>query len=828
MSTLGQAKYGIYTHLAQFQTHCWKHWDISVPLSIFEKKEAESRRERERLNAQVTGWWGPAKGVPLMVFILTKIPIPNVENTNRSHLPVFMKKLQESLQAKMRHLLRSIRLIPIPSDNNASHNNLEFKSLFCLPQDQFPFLHMIPEIPSTLRSDDQEQQYSFEDPSQLDIDTYLSKIDYFADTITQSDTINQLQDSSITTVKSNGKRNNKIQVANMLEDYGNKLLCQFISHWIKTAKSRNPMHLQVLSQASNRRHEVKQTNVPLPTALQFFSALVPLLSLIYGHRYGDDAKHDDFRKQIMTDNRSTKGMVQQIEVILRKKIKNTVEVERVFSRSHSQAIMQKCIDAYIQDSPPYYTQQYHLLKSQNVLRLYNSLSRGPSALEFATRLERECEIIWKQGRQSCEAISLTGKVCRLKDGHDKVEESKDEEDDNHKTVTRDDRLLITDTKAHSSGYSFNHACTCGRSRKIREDPFDIEVANYWFYEKFACCLADEHKAIDLDASTFGIQQQLVYNEDTLPHSDAVLLYIGPASAYRNTVGLERYEGYTENTNYLLPWNLTTVSELEAKAAKSEPSITNKEVTEQKRNTTASKNEWPALGKNVEVPISKPPVTATAVSMESFPSLHTTKTAPIVPNLKSIATTTPSKSSKDERRKERRRRDGKRSYRLEGQIRGFLGAEYECPQGHRFLSCGDGRVCKLGHKGHPKGHGNHFIHQDLPLYALCPCNFADYGHNKMNPDKLAQLQRFYVVTPDANVEITMKPNIKIKLPDTDESVDYDLGIDAPLILPRNGIYVLRLPFIYRDIKTNQALPLEMDIEKRMKNAYIEKGCFEVHF
>jgi hypothetical protein len=148
LATLGQAKHGIHTHLAQFQTYCWKHWDVAAPFSIFEKKEADSRRERERLNAHLTGWWGPAKGVPLMVFILAnvstakglvvvlllmsdfvciQISIPNVENTNRSQLPVFMKKLQESLQAKMKFILRSIQLIPAASDNNAAHSNLEFR-----------------------------------------------------------------------------------------------------------------------------------------------------------------------------------------------------------------------------------------------------------------------------------------------------------------------------------------------------------------------------------------------------------------------------------------------------------------------------------------------------------------------------------------------------------------------------------------------------------------------------------------------------------------------------------------------------------------------------
>ncbi|SAL96989.1 hypothetical protein [Absidia glauca] len=828
LATLGQAKHGIHTHLAQFQTYCWKHWDVAAPFSIFEKKEADSRRERERLNAHLTGWWGPAKGVPLMVFILANISIPNVENTNRSQLPVFMKKLQESLQAKMKFILRSIQLIPAASDNNVAHSNLEFRSLFCLPNDQYPFIHLMPNIPATLQPGDEDQALFGDIPP--DINAFLSKIDSFASTM---DFLSSAVPEPTHPVEKQTTKDstNKRQVALMLEGYGGKILHQFTNHWIKVAKTRNPMHVQVIAQHSNRRQETKLTNVPLPTALHFYSALVPLLSLIYGLRYGE-SDNDDFKKQIMADHKSTRGMVQQIEVILRKKIKHTVEIEKVFSRSHSQSIMQKCLDAYLQDSPPYYPQQYHLLKSGNVLRLYNSLSRGPSAAEYGVRLQNECESVWKHGRQSCEVSSLTGKVCRLKIGHDKA----DEEKEDTTRTKRDNRALDLDTERHNSGYSFTQACSCGRSRRSREDPFDIKVVNHLFYEQFSCCLMDDHKAIDLAASTFGDQQHLVYEQE-LPHGDTSLLYLGPASTYRNTVGLERYEGYTDNTNYLLPWNLTTISELEALVAKRGQNDSTPVTQKQQEPLPTPKTEWPALGENTAVSSAtakSPPPPPPAASTEAFPALSTTKAAPVIPASGTPALpSVPSphhhpKPTRDDRRRERRRRDGKRGYRLEGQIRGFLGVEYECPSGHRFLSCGDGRVCKLGHKGHPKTHANHFIHEDLPLYALCPCNFADYGHAKVNPDKLAQLQRIYVVVPDANVSVTMKPSVKIKRPGTDEILDYDFGIDAPVTLPRNGVYVFRLPFIYCDPKTEEMTPLAMDLETKLKNTIFEKGCFQVHF
>ena len=102
---------------------------------------------------------------------------------------------------------------------------------------------------------------------------------------------------------------------------------------------------------------------------------------------------------------------------------------------------------------------------------------------------------------------------------------------------------------------------------------------------------------------------------------------------------------------------------------------------------------------------------TVANLDAFPALGSSRTT-TEPNSavssaqqqQEIKGEAPSFPSPQPAKKEKRRRDGKRrdrEHRLEGLIRGYVGAEYECPLGHRFLSCGDGRICKLGHKGHPK-------------------------------------------------------------------------------------------------------------------------------
>lgn len=265
-----------------------------------------------------------------------------------------------------------------------------------------------------------------------------------------------------------------------------------------------------------------------------------------------------------------------------------------------------------------------------------------------------------------------------------------------------------DGTKHSSGCSFFHACTCGKVQKLREDPFDLEEANIGFYTRFTCCLADGCMAIDIQKSKFGAedQQQLYTDNEHIPHFESALLYLGPASVYRNSIGLEKCEGFMSNTNYLLPWILAKVNDLQKKeqaASKNGSSSADKKAIDA--------NEWPLPGKSPE--IKSKSTSSPLTNLEAFPALGTVTATGSTSNIVTAPVNTVSSSLPETKRheetptvpkKERRRRDGRRrdrEHRLEGLIRGYVGAEYECPHGHRFLSCGDGRICKIGHKGHPK-------------------------------------------------------------------------------------------------------------------------------
>ncbi|KAI9483418.1 MAG: hypothetical protein EXX96DRAFT_141612 [Benjaminiella poitrasii] len=839
---LAQAKSNLYTHLAQYQSSCWKHWNISVPYSLFEKKE------NERSNPVLMGWWGPAKGVPILVFITTGVPFSNI-------VPTAIKRMQDALQVKVKNMFRALHLMPLRPEGGVPYPPVEVRSLFLLPSGSQPVIHIVPAPIKEMNKKTDFSLFNFDDPPSL------------------ASTLQNLLSSSDTEPHPN----------TLYHEYSDKLLKNFVNIWTKTATHRHPLHNYHSSNSRKTNNsDFSNKSAPLPTPIQFASAAVPLLSFLFNQPITEN--ETDFKKIITAQYPSTKGMIQQIEVILRKKIKDNIEIERVFSKSHSMEIMQKCNEAYLQDSPPYYTEKYHEWKKNSVMRMYQALARGPCKEEFAIRLKRECDAVWKGGRQSCECISLTGKPCRLKIGHE------------HDTISaksiRDERAVMIDTAKHNSAFTFLHACDCGKLQRARDDPFEIEDANIGFYNKFDCCLTLGRAALDIKQSIFGKEQDLVLNYDEIPAFDISLLYLGPASFYKNNVGLDKVEGFTNNTNFLIPWSITTVNEIKLRKQEMAKITANEQREDESTasapsSTTAqdSNVEWPILGRLP--PLAKPkPAPVSVAPLDAFPALGTNLTSatsvaasntPTATSTSatSIATPTATPTTPNLSNRQlfdtRRRRHNRGRERLQGLVRGYVGAEYECPFGHRFLSCGDGRVCKLGHTGHPKEHGNYFVHQDLPIYIVCPCTFANSttvssitntSNNLSNTNAvssgnsnnnimmsnntahtaavvntntsnhlevIAQLQRLYIVTPDEPaVTISIEPKIKVNIRDKEEEFDIlNLGIDDSLALGPNSTYVLRLPFIYRD-NNGLPIPVELDTQKRLKSAFLQKDCIKFHY
>ncbi|ONI00938.1 hypothetical protein PRUPE_6G112700 [Prunus persica] len=184
-------------------------------------------------------------------------------------------------------------------------------------------------------------------------------------------------------------------------------------------------------------------------------------------------------------------------------------------------------EVYLKDLPVCYATSQHEAHLEKALHAFHSMVKGRAVQRFAKKLEDECTSIWKSGRQLCDAISLTGKPCM----HQRHE------------VETSESLSGAPVKQHSSGYVFLHACSCGRSRRLRSDPFDFESANITFN-----CFPDCDKHLPT------LQLPEVNNTGPIQPSSWSLIRIGGAKYYEPSKGLLQ-SGFSSSQKFLLKWTI---------------------------------------------------------------------------------------------------------------------------------------------------------------------------------------------------------------------------------------------------------------------------------
>ncbi|XP_072174568.1 nonsense-mediated mRNA decay factor SMG8-like [Diadema setosum] len=120
------------------------------------------------------------------------------------------------------------------------------------------------------------------------------------------------------------------------------------------------------------------------------------------------------------------------------------------------------------------------------------------------------------------------------------------------------------------------------------------------------------------------------------------------------------------------------------------------------------------------------------------------------------------------------------------LRAYIGNEYECPRGHRFICSGPDKVVKVpSGSGGPKESGNKLVTSDVPLHFPCPC--------RSNKPPLGQLIRTFVVTPPGPVFIKLNPKVRPGPHPT--PIFYPLPGEVGVTLSASSMWVLRYPFVY---------------------------------
>ncbi|EDO39578.1 predicted protein, partial [Nematostella vectensis] len=118
------------------------------------------------------------------------------------------------------------------------------------------------------------------------------------------------------------------------------------------------------------------------------------------------------------------------------------------------------------------------------------------------------------------------------------------------------------------------------------------------------------------------------------------------------------------------------------------------------------------------------------------------------------------------------------------VRAYIGDEYECPRGHRFICSGPDKMVKATSSGHVKETAHKLVNMDMPLYFPCPCRSSKPLH--------AQLIRVYVCTPDTPITLSLSPWVQPAAPPC--PVFYP-GVEGGVSLPPASLCVLRFPYVY---------------------------------
>ena len=73
------------------------------------------------------------------------------------------------------------------------------------------------------------------------------------------------------------------------------------------------------------------------------------------------------------------------------------------------------------------------------------------------------------------------------------------------------------------------------------------------------------------------------------------------------------------------------------------------------------------------------------------------------------------------------------------LKAYIGMEYECPLGHRFICSGPDRLVKVASNGIIKDDAYKLLYFDMPLYTACPCR-----NTKETTPYMAQMMRVFIV------------------------------------------------------------------------------------
>ncbi|XP_033906041.3 nonsense-mediated mRNA decay factor SMG8-like [Acipenser ruthenus] len=480
-----------------------------------------------------------------------------------------------------------------------------------------------------------------------------------------------------------------------------------------------------------------------------------------------------------------------------KVLEGFLDADAKFSESRCQKALPLAHSAYQSSLPHNYTTTVHKNQLAQTLRVYSQHARGVAFQRCALQLHDDCYKFWSNGHQLCEERSLTDQHCMHK-FHLLPKTGEKPEMDRNPPVLH-----------HNSRGRSTSSCNCGRKQAPRDDPFDIKAANYDFYQLLEekCCSKLEHTHFPVfqpstpdpaparndppgppDTGGEAEGERLKDKEEAAGHTPgestslSLALSLGQSTDSLGPYGGGDGAGGQEKRPSLVDRQPSTVEYLPGMLHSGCP-----------KGLLPTFSSWslvklgPAKAYNCHSGLDQPGFLPGSAFLLPWDIVIRCRAEEEVGQAEPLDAGPSSWPAPNKALPGKRGGAGgqARGRRRDDVARAFVGFEYEDGRGRRCMSSGPDKVVKVLGPGGPKEPAGRVLSSDMPLYIPSP------AQGRGLKPHYAQLARLYIVVPDAPLEIILTPQVQPGPP----PCPIFHPERAEIVLPPDGLWVLRFPYAY---------------------------------
>ncbi|XP_030648678.1 protein SMG8 [Chanos chanos] len=477
-----------------------------------------------------------------------------------------------------------------------------------------------------------------------------------------------------------------------------------------------------------------------------------------------------------------------------KVLEGFLDADAKFSENRCQKALPLAHSAYQSNLPHNYTTTVHKNQLAQALRVYSQHARGVAFQRYALQLHEDCYKFWSNGHQLCEERSLTDQHCVHK--FHLLPKSGEKPEPEHNPP-----ILYHNSRGRST-----NACNCGRKQATREDPFDIQAANYDFYQ-----MLEEKCCGKLERINFPVFQ--ASTPDPAPASDQVTRP-PEGSGSGEVERLKEKETVThtpgDSTSLSLALSLGQSTDSlgpygdGAEGQEKRPSLVDRQASTVEylpgmmhsgcpKGLLPKFSSWslvklgPAKAYNCHTGLEQPGFLPGSSFLLPWDVVIRSRSEGDIGSVESLDGGPSSWPAPNKAAAGKRGSSGGvgRGRRRDDVARAFVGFEYEDSRGRRFFSSGPDKIVKVLGPGGAKEPATRVLNSDMPLYIPSP------AQGRGVKPHYAQLARLFIVAPDAPIEITLNPQAQPGPP----PCPVFHPEQTEIVLPPDGLWVLRFPYAY---------------------------------